>query len=312
MSISLESFVEPDPILGALNEATGAVQQEGPSRWSFAAGPEETHQVTARMVQEWVLMDMAVAACEGTRWLQPKRLWSLLHANAELSGGVKFVVGGNPQFIRLRAEVSVMTEVGLAGRLQNACLGFQEGLSRFHRKKSAPWVGSAEPLRTAAPGRLDEDLEALCTGAGWVSSPRPDGGIAVRLEVPEGFCQATVDRGNQGMIDVWVELANEESWPRDSWKALGVFLLQAGGHLKTVRAVARPLESGDTKAGFQVTLNPSAGSDELGRAFRALSVACSFVGKEVKVLCEEVVGREDLAMRRGWSSTSCQANNVSP
>ena len=257
-------------------------------------------------------MDTPLAACEAGHPLQPKRLWNLLRGNAALSGGAKFAVAGKPRSIRLRAEIHVMDEIDLASRIRNACLGFQEALPRFYRWKSSPSVIEAEPLRPANPGHSDGRLRVLCTDAGWTSSGNPDGGLAVSLEVPEGYYQATVRSGNRGSLDVWVELANDESWPPDSWKSLGVFLLQACGHLKTVRATARSLDSGATTAGLQVFLDPSAGSEELGRAFTALSVACGLIGKEVKVLREEVIGKQYLAMVRGWASNRARRTFARP
>ena len=306
MSISPESFLELEPVLGALSEAAGEVQQKGPGRWTFPAGPEEALQVTARVDQEWILMDKPLAVCEGGHSLQPKRLWKLLHANAALSGGAKFAVAGSPRSVRRRAEIRVMDEIDLPGRIRNACLGFQEALPRFYRKTTGRSLEGAEPLGAATHGDSDGHLQALCTEAGWACSVRPGGGVAVRLDVQEGFYQATVRSGSGGSLDVWLELANEASWPSKSWKALGIFLLQACGHLKTVRAVARNLDSGAATAGFQVFLDPPVGSEELGRAFTALSAACSLVGKEVKILREEVVGKEYLAMVREWSSRPCR------
>ena len=308
MSISSESFLEPDPLLVALNDAAGEIHQEGPCRWSFPAGPEENLRVTARIDQEWILMDGPVQACEDATGFEPERLWPLLHTNAALRGGAKFVIVGSPQSIRLRAEVPAMREVDLAGRIQNVCLGFQDALACLRCEKADRSLVEAEPLRAAAPADSDGHLQALCTEAGWACSGLPDGGVAVRMDVQEGFYQATVRSGDRGSIDVWVELASQASWPSESWKALGIFLLQACGNLKTVRAAARNLDSGTATAGFQVFLDPPAGSELLGRAFTALSVACSLVGKEVKILREEVVGKEYLAMARGWSSRSCQTN----
>jgi hypothetical protein len=308
MSISSESFIQPDPVLAALNQAAGEIHKESPSRWSFATGPEETIRVTASVDQEWVVMDTPLAACEGTQWLQPKRLWNLLHANAALTGGAKFAVAGNPRSIRLRAEIPVTDEIDLAGRIQNACVGFQEALRCLRCRKSGLSVDGPEPLHPANPGPSDTRLQALCSEAGWACSGRPDGGVAVRLEVPDDYYQATVRTDDRGSLCIWVELVSEGPWPQDSWKAVAVFLLQACGHLKTVRAAARHLDSGATTAGLQVVLDPSAGSEELGRAFSALSVACNLIGKEVKVLLEEVVGKEYLAMVRGWSSRSGQSN----
>ena len=309
MSISSESFLQPDPVLAALNEAAGEIRKEGPSRWSFAVGPEETIEVTASVDQEWVVMDTPLAACEGAQWLQPKRVWNLLHANATVTGGAKFAVAGNPRAIRLRAEIPLRDEIDLQGRIRDACVGFQEALRCFRCRKSGLSVDGPEPSHSANPGPSDTRLQALCAEAGWASSGRPDGGVAVSLEVPDGYYQAILRTHDRGLLSVWVELVSEgSSWPQDSWKALGVFLLQACGHLKTVRAAARHLDSGATTAGLQVVLDPSAGSEELGRAFSALSVACNLIGKEVKILREEVVGKEYLAMVRGWSSRSGQSN----
>jgi hypothetical protein len=107
---------------------------------------------------------------------------------------------------------------------------------------------------------------------------------------------------------VWVELGRQDVWPKASWKALGIFLLQACAHFKTVRTATGQLDSAATAVGFQAVLDPSAGSEELGRAFQALSVACNEVRKEVKILREEAAGKAYLAMVRGWSSRSGQAN----
>ena len=301
MSISLESFLQADPALAALNQAAGDLQERGPCRWSFAVGPEESTEVTARLDQEWVLIDMPLTACEGAHRLPSRRLWDLLKANGRLPGGAKFVVAGTPRSIRLRAEIPVDEETDLTGRMRNACLGLQEALALFRRRKTGQWGDKAEPLRPENPGPSGASLEALCTEAGWAFSERPDGTIAVRLEVEDGYYQAAVSRDSGGSLSVWVELANQESWPPDSWKALGVFLLQACAHLKTVRGAVRRLDRGAATAGFEVVVDPPAGSEELGRAFRALSVACSLVRKEVRILREEVVGKEYLAAARGWA-----------
>lgn len=307
MSTSSENLLSANPPVAALEEAAGEIRHLGLCRWSFPAGPEETVNITAKVDPDWVFVDAPLTACEGTG-LQPKRLWNLLHANAGLSGGAKFAVGGAPRSVRVRAEVPVHEGIDPAPRIRNACRGFQEALLCFRHEKSGRSADGSEPLRPAELGPSDGRLQGLCTEAGWVFSGCPDGGIAVRLEVPEAYYQASVRSGKRGSISVWVELASEGAWPRDSWKALGVFLLQACGHLKTVRAAARNPDPGGTTAGFEVVLEPSAGSEELGRAFRALSVACTLVGQEVRVLGEETVGKEYLAMVRGWSSRSGQSN----
>ncbi len=308
MSISPDSFLQVDPVLSALSEAAGGIQKEGPGRWSFLAGADRSIKVTARVDPGWVLMDTSLTACEWSRWYQPRQLWALLQANAGLCGGAKFAVAGNPRAVRVRAEIPVEEGIDPKDRIRNACRGLDEALECVRGTKAGQSVARADHSDPADPGPSEADLQAMCTEAGWSFSERTDGVVAVPLEVEDGYYQATVRGNRSGSLSVWAEIASQDSWPKESWKALGAFLLQACGNLKTVRAAIRHPDSDAATAGFEVVLDPPAGSAELGRAFSALSVACNLTRKEVRALREEAVGKDYLVTVRGWSSRSGQSS----
>ncbi len=302
MSISSDAFLPVDPVITALSEVTGGIRGEGPGRWIFRARSEQPLEITAQVEPAWVLMDAPLQGWDGPRWLQPGRLGRLLRANAGLRGGVKFAVAGRRRAARLRAEVPTGDESDPKDTLRNVCLGFEDALAHLCGSKPAPSSDKPESWDPADSGCSRARLASLCAEAGWEVLERPDGVVAVRLGVEEGFHQATVGNADSGSLSVWAELAVRDSWPSESWQALGAFLLQACAHLKTVRPAVRTLDSGEAAAGFEVVPGPGAGPEGLGRAFSALSAACNLTRKEVRALREEEVGKAYLAMLRGWSS----------
>lgn len=313
-------------ITDSLKKCSPSVEQIAPEHWKFALSNGASLHVTARMEEEWLLLDAPLPNSgkygltfskgvwelfqgtllevslrnSGKRGLTtPRSVWELLQGNAQVPGGGKFVILPDEQSAHLCAEILLDDEVDLAGRIHQACAGFKTALERLRGGKMKDYQADPHPVIFAAdPGQsMGCDLLRLCHEAGWPFAERSAERLVVDLEVPDGFYQAILEK-RMSRVHVWVELIACESLPQQCRQALGILLLTAC-RIVMVRATAEERED-RTTARFEVVFASPPCAAELAHALSALSVACRFFGREAKVLQQdEVVASEYLALQ-GW------------
>jgi hypothetical protein len=228
--------------------------------------------LSARLGDGWLMLDAHV---DGLASDGPGR-WSLLQRSGQLAGGAKIVAvedapGG--MALRLRGELPLDPRLDLAASLRRLVAGFRGELSALGEIDSA-----LQPLEGASLV-----LASRCEEAGWLFTPRSDGGGAVDLEVGEGFMQARVTRGSDGGIVLRVEPGECVAAGDACSSAQALFLLRASAWLRLVRGAGERGEAG-WQPRFEVVLGPEPGSEELDQAFSALSVACFFCAEELRAL----------------------------
>lgn len=91
------------------------VERLGGNRWDFALANSRTLLGTARLDEEWLLLDVPLGgAVGGVPW------WKLLEWNGWLTGAGKFALLLRPPSVHLRAEVALDEEFDLAARLRQS------------------------------------------------------------------------------------------------------------------------------------------------------------------------------------------------
>lgn len=178
----------------ALAKATAAVEQVGVSRWSFTLSNGKPLKATGRIEDGWFLLDAALHTGKKRRPIARARVWELLCCNASIPWGGKFALSPGGRSIRLRAEIPMLDdEVDLAARIGNVCAGLKAALRMFRRKKTARHARSFAPRSDVCRAEDKVDLPGLLTESGWPFAERSGGALAVELDVPDAFYQATVE-----------------------------------------------------------------------------------------------------------------------
>jgi hypothetical protein len=313
-------------IANSLRKCSPSVEQIRYGQWKFILSNGANLHVTARMEEEWLLLDAPLPnggkygptvskgvwellqgtllevplPNSGKRGLTtPRSVWELLQWNAQVPGGGKFVILPDEQSAHLCAEILLDDEVDLAGRIRDTCAGFKMALEKVRGGKTGDDQADSHPVIFAADPVQDTgyNLPRLCHEVGWPFTERSAERLVVDLEVPDGFYQAIIEE-RMSRVHVWVELVACESLPQSCRHALGVLLLRAC-RIVMARATAEERED-RTTARFEVVFASPPCTAELARSLSALSVACRFFGREAKVLQQdEVVAREYLALQ-GW------------
>jgi hypothetical protein len=298
------------PITEWLQHRADAVEAAGRGRWKFALSGRASLRGTARLEDDWLLLEAPSSGGRRPKRLTPERLERLLQYNAELRGGAKFGLGGDPPQVVLSAEIPTdLDQVELESRLAEAFVGFRQGRLKSSRKRAhhaaEPEVAwnvhdGQDPDGQDPEGPTDRDLSRLCEEAGWPFAERASGRVAVQLDVRDQFYQALMERTWAGGLRLWVELGNDVSDAASSRFAVSVLLLSACRAVRMARAAATPV-NGVTAYCWEVSLGDAAGSRELQHALASLSVACRVSAREVQALQHEAIARHYL-MVRGWSS----------
>jgi hypothetical protein len=267
-------------------EATVSVEAMAPaaesvgSGWRFPIGAQPgAPNVDVCVEDGWILLDAALES-------------------AALSQ-IKFALVPEDERIHVRAEFPLQVGSDLAAHLLEARRGCELAASLAR--------GGREPGGGASPGRGDSrgdepvgpvstgELERLCEEAGWVSSQRSSGRLAVELEGTEGFCQAQLGRRADGAVALSVEFDDCHPAASACGEALAIFLLRCCGWLRMVRSVGASAGEGASPR-FEVIFAVGPSPSELSEALAALSVCVRFNSRELLVLARsEVVARSYLA-----------------
>jgi hypothetical protein len=247
-------------------------------------------------------MTWAVLEREATRAVE-----AMAPAAESVGPGWRFPIGAQPG----APNVDVCVEDGwilLDAALESAALSQNLLEARRGCELAASLArGGREPGGGASPGRGDSrgdepvgpvstgELERLCEEAGWVSSQRSSGRLAVELEGTEGFCQAQLGRRADGAVALSVEFDDGQPALGVCGEAMAIFLLRCCGWLRMVRSVGASAGEGASPR-FEVIFAVGPSPSELSEALAALSVCVRFNSRELLVLARsEVVARSYLA-----------------
>jgi hypothetical protein len=155
-------------------------------------------------------------------------------------------------------------------------------------------LGGNERVGAVGDPTPAQSLGELSAEAGWPYVDRPDGRIAVELEVPGAFQQAVIDRVPEHAIRILAVLGSDESVEGETNRAaVAALLLRVAGAVRMVR-VARECFADGFRPRLEVMLPACATSVDFGHALAALSLACRFCAREVEVL------RRDEAAARAY------------
>lgn len=287
----------------ALREHARCVEPRGAGRWEFQLGGEVPLPASAWLEGGWLRL-VAVPGRQEPGPLDAPRLRQMLQDNAALQGGAKFGLNGEVAEVLPGAEIPLADDLAdLEGRIRRACAGLGQGADAFCGRNLD---AAAETLPgPELPGGYD--LASLCREAGWRIVERADGQVAVPLEVPEMYLQASIRPRGQDGLRLEVPLEGAPGAAAVCHSAVHVLLLSACRAVRMARATARvrPAEAAEgaeeVQYGWEVVLAGPVAAWELDHALAALSVACRLCAREVKTLHDETIARQYLAVR-GWSS----------
>ncbi len=269
-------------IVTALTKRATRVDALGTGRWAFAIQNGVTLAAGARVDDGWLVFDATLAAGPAAA----ARPWDWLAWNATLAGGARFVVRAPASAARVRAEVPLDQDIDVGRRIVEACTGLEAA------QRLVAYGPEPAPDGAASSG---VSLAALCGQTPWPVVERDGGTLAVELDVPGAFHQATIARRADGSVAVAtpvVDALATGGGPVSSVceEALGLLLVRVGSVVRMVRAA---LEPGDGAAPhFEVVFGSAPHPTELSHACAALSVACRLASREAAVLqCDEGVAQ---------------------
>ena len=286
-----------DCIHNALKTNAAKVTQNTPWDWSFDLGKSKAFRGTAKVDQGFLHLDVDLRKTEIGGSITAESIWDLLHLNAKTEYGVKFVLGGRPASVRLRADIPLADGPDLcSAKIREATLGMHRALRLFQ--------GAADSTRLDSPNpaRSEVDLPALLGEVGFSFSQRANG-LVVRLGVPGEFFEATIGECKLRGTVASVELQACNGWPNECRTALGLMLLSATAHLRMVCASAGLIDDHQTAARFEVIFQGLLSAANLNHGLSALSVACRRWGKEVKAIRDVKISRTYLRTRKRDSSS---------
>jgi hypothetical protein len=289
-----------DRIGPALRRRADEVEQCQAGKWScvLANGAALRSTVWIDPDDGWLCMDAALSK-DSPQWrsLLANRLWDILTYNAALPGGAKYALD-SAGCLRVRSELPLDSEADVPDVTAEMCEGFEQALNHLrHEGGPEPGTGRQAGDRANMVGHGDS-LECLREELAWPTTERPDGRLAVTLDVPGSFCQALV-RPQADKVRVAVELVSEQSLSPVSRRALGLLLLSANSAVRMARAAAED-RNGLAAAWFEVVLTSRAAVAEAEHALAALSVACRLCVREVKAMQDDAIAMEYLSVR-GWA-----------
>jgi hypothetical protein len=267
-------------LISAFAEISGCTAGDRPGLWelSLPAGA----RVQARVVDSWLVMTSPVAmAGQAAR---------LLDWNAILPAWLKFALSENDRF-QARAELPIDAMAGYPAMIREAWQGFQVALGVLCGKDSAP--PRSEPL----PPLAQSALISLCEEAGWKAVPRENNAVAVGLECPGAFHQATFAPCAGGLRAAFELTAAGTESKTEAGEAVTRFLLAAGAGVRMVRPVTESI-SGKAVSQFEFLFSATPTAALLAHTFSALSTASRLAAEEVKALQNTDVARDYLALRR--------------
>jgi len=285
-------------IARALASRATAVGALAPGRWEVTLRNGARLDVRARFDAGWLLLDAPPhAGAPPTTVVASTR--QLLHWNATFGGGARVVLQADEQGPLVRADVPLDEAVGLGGRVVEALSGVEAAISAIAGavggmpgdSTSVPAVATVD-----VPGGGAADLGDLCRQTGWDVVERAAGGLAVDLDVPGAFHQASITTRADATVAAWVPVvdatgASPAPSPDVCQRAVALLLLRVGGIVRMARPAAETRD-GATEARFEVVFDSGPCAAELAHALAALSLACRLASREAAVLQhDEVVAR---------------------
>ncbi|MEK6289230.1 MAG: hypothetical protein AABO57_26255 [Acidobacteriota bacterium] len=287
-------------VLESLKKCAASAEQSGGGRWSFALGNGKSFAVTARAVDEWLLLDLPL-----TDRIARGEMWDLLRMNATLEGPSKFVLMPDNRSVHLRADIPLFeeeygetecegeTDDDPARRVETACAGLKAALRSFRGEATNKRVVKSGQSEGVDESRAQE-LQRLCGEAGWPFIERAAGKLAIDLDARGGFYQALVEQRSSG-AHVSVEVAVCDALAATSRQAISTLLLKTGGVVRMARPSVDEQES-RVAARFEVAFVAPPTAIELAHALSSLSVACSLCGRETQALRDETIANDYLAI----------------
>ncbi len=258
-------------IHSTLAQCDCTLHRPAPSAWRAAGPSGEPFAVTVE--DGWLTIDRVAS---GDVAAQPPL--TVLANAASLPANTKLIAMGPNDRIHLRAELSLDVDLDLDTHIPAVIAAF----AATNPVTAETSLSSDEPT---APQEANHgsSLADRCAEVGWPAVERPDGALAVELEVPGSFVQAMVRRQENGEWWIEVPVAPGDPAPDVCREATARLLLRVGGLVRLVQAVLLA-EGGAASAGFRVRVLPAASSAAFGHAFAALSVACRLCAREAAVL----------------------------
>lgn len=286
----------------SLTRCAASVKEAGSGHWEFALANGKTLGVSARLVEDWLLLDAPLAdgMARGS-W------WDLLRLNATLQGLSKFVLMPDARTVHLRADIPLpededsesdcgsQLEGVLITRLLETCAGLKAAYRSFRGEKMSEHSMPDSPVNPEGPGKNRvEELRRLCGDTAWPFIERSAGKLMIDLDVRGGFYQAAVEQRDEG-AEVAVEIVRSEALGEASRQALSLLLLGTGALVRLARPSIEEREN-QIAARFEVRFTTTPTAVELAHAFASLSIACAMSGREARALQDETLARDYLAM----------------
>jgi hypothetical protein len=297
---SVEKETRAERVSRVLGKCAHNIMRRGHTRWDLTLRNGEMLCARAWLDEEW--LHLAADPGGGVTIAEPGRnraWWCLLH-NGTLPGNVKYAL--DPQGrLQIRAELPITpeeTETDIRVRVAATCEGLQAASHQLHGRPSSK---KRLPKTTREVASVDTscDLRRLCEEAEWPFTERAGGKLAVALDTPDSYCQATLEQRPEG-LHVTAGLGASVPASESSRTAVAVLLLTLGGVVRMVRATGEECD-GQSPVRLEVRLARAPGADELAHALAALSVGHRLCGREVEVLQDDEIAAEYLASR-GLSS----------
>lgn len=257
----------------------------GPRSWNTSLTNGTTLPVSAWLDQAWFRVE---ARIEERRDGSP---WDLLVAGGALPAPVRLSLADSAPraaSVRLVAELDVGERDGWVSRVLAVSAALIAAASRLHD----PRLDECGP----GPGtgtRLPESVGAAVREAGWAFDAHGENGIDIALDDGDRVGTRARAQACGDWLSLFAPLArNVRSADAECADALAVFLLRTAHRLRAVRAVARPeREKSEIAVGWEVPLALRAGSEAIGRALGALTVACRHSLREVQALADPTLAR---------------------
>jgi hypothetical protein len=286
-------------IAASLEKCAGSVRQTNRGRWDFALVNGKSLPMTARLYDEWLLLDAPVSDRLGRQ-----DLWRLLRLNGTLGGLCKFVLMPNRGSVHLRADVplpdhenvicdSEDLEATMSIRLSEVCSDLKSAFCSLRGEQTG--IRTIPQVDSAVCERQGKELRQRLAEAGWPFIERSAGTLMVELDAQGGFYQAIAQQRGMGAY-LSVELSSFDGLAGIGRQALSTLLLSAGGQAK----LARPAIDEQTNritARFEVTFTSIPAVNELTHALSALSVASEICGRETRAIQDETIATHYLTIR---------------
>ncbi len=302
LSASEVIMASREQTIAARLRASGAVVEPvGARRWRVAMPGAHPFRGTARLDGDWLVLTAAAGHGDAVFADLREAAWELLGRNASIAGGGKFAWPAGESKPRLCAELPADEEINLAERVADIC----SGLARAAAWLSPSGADARAPAAFIAPGALPateiaEPIRDQLQEIGWPVVTWANGAVLVELDVPEQFCQARIEEGDEEDLRLAVPIASVGAWAPTCRRALAALLTDACGVVRMARASLVSEDDG-MAARWEVILGPNPAQPELTHALSALSVACRLCAREAQALEDEKVAEHYLAVR-GWSS----------